>query len=545
MRSLENAAQRALRADRAGPSADMVFWLREYRWLWLTGVTILLLGFAYRQSLAYLVEVWATDETYGHGFFVPVISLYLVWLRRSRLEEAALAGAWWGLPVLVAGLALYFVGEFATLYVAQHLSLWLVVVGLLLAAIGPAGVRAIAFPVAYLLTMIPLPQFLYQSLSSQLQLLSSAFGVGCLQLVGITAFREGNVIDLGSIQLQVVEACSGLRYLFPLASLALLCAYLFNAPLWKRVLLFLSSLPVAVLLNGLRIGMIGVLVEYWGRGAAEGFFHAFEGWLIFVASLLVLMGEMWLLARVGRGADRAAPSLFGWSEQVSTGPVETPVAAPPSLLRLSPAYLVCAGLLVPASAVSTQIISRDETPAPRQSFVDFPMQLGTWSGRPLILEKQYVDVLKFDDYLLADYAAPEGGPVNLYVAYYRSQKKGESAHSPRSCIPGGGWEITSLDRITVETVPSQALSANRAVIQKGEERQVVWYWFQQRGRVLTNEYLVKAYLFWDALTQGRTDGALVRLTVQVHPGESEPAADQRLASLTAALWPELVRFVPD
>jgi exosortase D (VPLPA-CTERM-specific) len=523
----------------------MVFWLREYRWLWLTGVTILLLGFAYRQSLAYLVEVWATDETYGHGFFVPVISLYLVWLRRSRLEEAALAGAWWGLPVLVAGLALYFVGEFATLYVAQHLSLWLVVVGLLLAAIGPAGVRAIAFPVAYLLTMIPLPQFLYQSLSSQLQLLSSAFGVGCLQLVGITAFREGNVIDLGSIQLQVVEACSGLRYLFPLASLALLCAYLFNAPLWKRVLLFLSSLPVAVLLNGLRIGMIGVLVEYWGRGAAEGFFHAFEGWLIFVASLLVLMGEMWLLARVGRGADRAAPSLFGWSEQVSTGPVETPVAAPPSLLRLSPAYLVCAGLLVPASAVSTQIISRDETPAPRQSFVDFPMQLGTWSGRPLILEKQYVDVLKFDDYLLADYAAPEGGPVNLYVAYYRSQKKGESAHSPRSCIPGGGWEITSLDRITVETVPSQALSANRAVIQKGEERQVVWYWFQQRGRVLTNEYLVKAYLFWDALTQGRTDGALVRLTVQVHPGESEPAADQRLASLTAALWPELVRFVPD
>ena len=163
------------------------------------------------------------------------------------------------------------------------------------------------FSLLYLLAALPLPVFLQNELSSRLQLWSSALGIGCLQLVGVMAYREGNVIDLGPIQLQVVEACSGVRYLFPLIALTLLCAYLYRESLWKRILLVLSSIPISILLNGFRIGAIGLLVEAYGGSAAEGFSHFFEGWVFFVASLGLLCAEMWVLARVGSSV--IAPSI--------------------------------------------------------------------------------------------------------------------------------------------------------------------------------------------------------------------------------------------
>ncbi len=509
----------------------------------------LLLGVIYHHSLAYMLHVWSVNDNYGHGVLVPFISLYLIWQKRIELQGLKMDGSWWGVVVVAAGMGLYVVGELATLYALLLLSLWVVVVGLVLSAVGPRGVRAISFPLGYLLLMIPLPDFVFQSLSQQLQLISSALGVGCLQVIGITAFREGNVIDLGPIQLQVVEACSGLRYLFPLAALALLCAYLFQGRMWKRVVLFLSSFPISIFLNGFRIGMIGVLVEYHGQGAAEGFYHFFEGWLLFVASLLLLLVEMWLLARIGAGAapgsifDLFAPGVEG---TVSRPEAMTAGAARPAV-GIAPAYLLSVALFVPMGIVSTQMVAREEVPPPRQSFADFPMTMGAWRGKPFAMEKLYVDALRFDDYLLADYRTADVSPINVYVAYYRSQKKGESAHSPRTCIPGGGWEITSLRSIQLDDAasPGDPLQVNRVLIQKGEQKQVVFYWFQQRGRHLTNEYLVKFYLFWDALTRRRTDGALVRLTAPVGRGENGSVADERLAAFAKLVRPRLAHYVPN
>src|SRR5207249_712323 len=243
---------------------------------------------------------------------------------------------WWGLAVISAGLFLYWIGEFAILYVLQHVSLWMVIAGLVIGLIGVRGARAIAFPLSYLLTCIPLPVFLYASLSSQLQLWSSALGVGFLQLVGVTAFREGNVIDLGPIQLQVSEACSGIRYLLPLTSLALLCAYLFKERMWKRVVLVLSSIPLSVLVNGFRIGMIGMLVEWYGQGAAEGFYHLFEGWVLFMASLGLLILEMWVLSKIGTMGDRSSfLSRFTWTDSNLQGSTRLDVRGPRSEAPIS------------------------------------------------------------------------------------------------------------------------------------------------------------------------------------------------------------------
>jgi EpsI family protein len=204
-------------------------------------------------------------------------------------------------------------------------------------------------------------------------------------------------------------------------------------------------------------------------------------------------------------------------------------------------------LLVPVAFASMLMVEREEVPPPRAIFVDFPMKLDGWLGTSLSLEKQYIDALKFDDYVLADFRSGDGQPVNLYAAYYQSQRKGQSAHSPQSCLPGGGWEISSFKHMDLPASSGmiRPLHVNRALIQKDSQKQIVLYWFKQRERILSNEYLVKVYLFWDALSRGRTDGALVRIASPVGPGETEDIVDQRLLRFVSTVAPELNRYVPD
>ena len=522
------------------------WWPRH--WVFAAALCIALLGVIYFDALRYMAGIWVEDENYGHGFFVPFISLFLIWLKRDKIRALESRGSWWGLSLILLGVVFYGLGELGTLMVLLHLSFWLVLVGLCWAALGGRILRELSFPLLYLLTMIPLPQFLLQGLSGQLQLISSALGVGCLQVIGVTAFRDGNVIDLGPIQLQVVEACSGLRYLFPLMSLSLLCSYLFQAPMWKRVVVFLSSMPIAIVLNGFRIGVIGVLVELFGAGAAEGFLHLFEGWVIFLMSLAILALVIWGLSRIGSTAERQSFS------DLLRLPSGSGTAVQPGAVRSSfltgalPAPLFCAvGLLVSLAVASPYLISREEIVPARQSLLNFPMQVQQWQGSTFPLEKEYIETLRFDDYLLADYRAAGGSPVNFYVAYYRSQRKGQSAHSPRTCIPGGGWEITSLRTMEVPTndATTASLRVNRLVIQKADAKQIVYYWFKQRDRVLVNEYLVKFFLVWDAFAKQRTDGALIRLTASVQPGHDEAEADSVLVDFTKAANPLMSRFVPD
>lgn len=522
---------------------------RTRSFLFTSALIVALLGYMYADSLVFLFSRWFGTEDYSHGIFVPVISGFLIWQSRHRLLEVSKQQSWWGLAVIAVGLMLYVVGELSTLFVVLHFSLWVVIIGLAISLLGILGTKTIAFPLCYLLTAIPLPMFFYAGLSSNLQLWSSSLGVGCLQLVGVMAFREGNVIDLGPVQLQVAEACSGIRYLLPLTSLAMLCAYLFKDKMWKRVVVVLSSVPISIMINGFRIGMIGLLVDLYGKGAAEGFYHLFEGWIIFMVSFGLLIMEMALLGKLGASVPGQS-----WSKRLTWRNQGVDAARAVWLKNSSgnsfspgPAYLCSVALFAPFTLFSTTFMDRKEVPPPRAAFVDFPMQIDGWQGAPLPLEQPYIDALRFDDYVLVDYRSQRQQPVNFYAAYYRSQKKGQSAHSPQSCLPGGGWEIESLTQRELPLSPgiTEPLRINRAVIQKGEQKQLVLYWFKQRDRNLTDEYLVKLYLLWDAFSRQRTDGALVRLASLVGPGESEAIVDQRLQKLAVAISRELTRFVPD
>ncbi|MCR4347303.1 MAG: VPLPA-CTERM-specific exosortase XrtD [Sulfuricaulis sp.] len=515
---------------------------KETPWIWGSFIFMAaLLGFVYFDGLKDLVRMWNTKEEYSYGYLIPVITLFLIWQRKDSLERIPFSGSWAGAFITLLGIGLFVIGNLSTIYLVIQYSFLTVIAGLVLAFTGWRGFRLVRVPLLFLLFMIPLPPFLLTELSAQLQLISSEIGVWVIRLFGISVFLEGNVIDLGIYKLQVVEACSGLRYLFPLMTLGFISAYFFKAAFWKRAVLFLSTIPITVLMNSFRIGVIGVLVEYWGPKMAEGFLHDFEGWVVFMACTAVLVVEMWVLIRIGKD-HRPLQEVFGLEF-----PAPTPKDAQAQYRPIPKPYVGAALLMVVAAITSVAMPQRVEISPPRQDFSHFPMKLEGWQGKSERMEQIYIDALKFDDYILADFANNDRQLVNFYVAYYASQQKGESAHSPRTCIPGGGWRIMSLTPHLVDGVKfgDAPLRVNRLVIQKGEHKQLVYYWFQQRGRVITNEYMVKWYLFWDALTRNRTDGALVRLTTIIPPDGDVVAADKQLAEFSGEVVGRLKEYIPD
>ena len=510
--------------------------------IWFSfAVVVLLLGFIYWEGLKELVKVWDTKEEYSYGYMIPFISLFLLWQKKDEIEKIDFESSWTGLVIVVIGFLLFVLGNLSTLFLVVQYSMLVVIVGIVLAYTGWRGFKVIAVPFLFLAFMIPLPQFFFVNLSTSLQFVSSDIGVWVIRLFGISVFLEGNVIDLGSMKLQVVEACSGLRYLFPLMTLGFMAAYFFKAALWKRALVFLSTIPITVLMNSFRIGLIGVTVEYWGKEMAEGFLHDFEGWAVFMACTSVLVGEMWLLSRIGKNR-LPLREVFGLEL-----PAHTPVDAQVNARTLPKSYLAAVVVVVVVAVIAHFIPDRVEVSPQRKTFAEFPAEIGKWKGKDERLEQIYLDKLKLDDYLLVDFAEEPGKQINFYVAYYASQRKGESAHSPRTCVPGGGWEMSGLADFVVEnvTVNGHPLVVNRAVIQMGEQKQVMYYWFQQRGRVITNEYLVKWFIFWDALTRNRTDGALIRLVAPVMPGEDVAVADNRIQKFIQEVSSKLSDFVPD
>jgi exosortase D (VPLPA-CTERM-specific) len=501
-----------------------------------------LLGVIYYDGLELMVKWWERDE-YSHGYMIPMVALYLVWQKQEALVKAVDYGSWGGAGLLVMGLIIFLMGELGSLYTVIQYAFLIALYGLVISMFGWRATRVIWAALAYLIFMIPLPNFIYNTLSNHLQLISSEIGVFVIRIFDISVFLEGNVIDLGSYQLQVVEACSGLRYLFPLMSFGFLIAYLFKGPIWQKVFLFLSTIPITVLMNSFRIGVIGITVEYWGIEMAEGFLHDFEGWVIFMGCLGVLVFEMWLFYCFSKSDVKF------WDRIDLDGPDELVKVSdfPLSVSKQKP--LIASFLVLILAAVSLQLLdTRSEAPLERKSFSQFPLYHQGWVGREVAIEDNDLGVLKLTDYIQANFVERRVGlPVNFYVAYYASQTKGASIHSPKSCLPGGGWILSGLSEKTIAGLNNsqgESLVVNRALMRQGEAAQIVYYWFEQRGRNITNEYAAKWYMFVDALLKNRTDGALLRVVVPVNDiaklDEVEAKADQFLADF----YPLMPEYLP-
>lgn len=496
------------------------------------------LGVLFRAGLENMYQMWHQPE-YNHGFMIPLVAIYLIWLRARAITAATLQGSWLGIGLLLVSLALLFLGDRSSVFALTQYAFVLALWALVYTAGGSRGLRLMWVPLLYLAFMVPLPDLLTQKLTASLQLLSSQIGVAVIRAAGLSVYLEGNVIDLGAYQLQVAEACSGMRYLFPLMSFGFLCAVLFRGRWWQQAILFLATIPLTILMNSFRIGVIGILVNFYGIEQAEGFLHDFEGWVIFMACVGVLFTIIWIFARMEK---RPFLEIFGL-DIPEMGDLGTLVRQ----LRPTKPILLATALLVVAAAASLGVTRQPLLVPDRAALATLPLSFAGWTGRDEPVEQIYLDELKLSDYLMAFFRRPSDPvPVGLWIAYYDNQTKGVAVHSPQACLPGGGWRIKDLAEHEIEGVGPDggSLRVNRVEIALGEERQLVYYWFAQRGRNLTSEYMVKWYIFQDGLTQNRTDGALVRVTTPISSSESIEAGDARLEAFVRDIDPKLAYYLP-
>lgn len=514
-----------------------------YTWL-KTAVLGLLLGAMYYTSLSWLVIKDWNREDYTYGWLIPGIVLYLLWDNRRQFLQAPTVPSWWGGLLLLPGVLFFWIGELSGEFFTQYFSLTLVVVALCWMMTGWRKLKAILFALLFSFAMYPPPHFLHNKITFQLKLISSEIGVQLLHWYGMSAYREGNVIDLGFTQLQVVDACSGLRYLFPLLVMTLLLTYFFKAAFWKKCVLVLSAIPLTITTNSFRIAMTGVLYEIWGPVAAEGFFHSFSGWFIFMFGLVVLLLEMWVLT--GFKSLRSLGIFSAPPEQdIEQVEVKGGVSRSGASLFRPPQFSI-AVLLLAASVLVVQGVDFSEKVPAAQAFSQFPLQLGSWNGKKGFLEQNIIDTLDLSDYAIVNYIGSDNKQVNFYTAYYQSQTKGESIHSPATCLPGSGWSFDKAGTVKIPVAYGNlgSIPVNRAFMSKGDVHQLSYYWFPQRGRVLTNAYELKFFNFWDALTKQRTDGGLVRLITPVYAGEQVDNADARLVAFMKDLLPEMSYYFP-
>jgi exosortase len=256
--------------------------------LWQILVLTALLAWLYGSVVKHLVGQWAHDPNYSHGFFVPAFSLFVIWTDKERLRRLPLKPSWTGLLVLAFGLVVLTAGILGAELFLSRFSLLLVTAGLIVLTCGWTHMRFVLFPWLFLLFMIPIPTIVFNQLTFPLQLLASRTAAFALPLLGVPVLREGNIIQLPAMALEVAEACSGIRSLMSLATLAIIYGYLMETRTAIRVILAIAAIPIAVLANSLRIVGTGLLVQYWDPDKAQGFFHTFSGWLIFVVSLVML-----------------------------------------------------------------------------------------------------------------------------------------------------------------------------------------------------------------------------------------------------------------
>ena len=259
----------------------------QARW-WQAIVLLVLVGWLYFSIVGRLAQQWTHDPNFSHGFFVPAFSLFVLWQERGRLSALPVKPSWTGLPIVLLALCVLMLGNLGAELFLSRTSLLVLIAGLVIFFLGWQYFRAVLFPWAFLLLMIPIPSILFNQITFPLQLLASKVASDVLPLGGVPVLREGNVIGLPLMQLEVAEACSGIRSLLSLATLTIIYGYLMETRIWIRVLLALASVPIAVAANSFRIVGTGLLVQYWDPEKAEGFFHLFSGWLIFVMSLAML-----------------------------------------------------------------------------------------------------------------------------------------------------------------------------------------------------------------------------------------------------------------
>lgn len=528
--------------------------------LWKPFLIIAALIFLYANVFVKLARDWWTDENYSHGLLVPFVICFIVWLEFGALKGAAKSGSsiFGGAMVLLA-LFMLLAGTLGAELFLQRISFVVMLAGIVVYFFGAKIIKLLLVPFALLLLAIPIPQIIFNKIAFPLQIWASQMAIWGIRLFDVASVRKGNVIEIlpqGATQvvgLEVVEACSGIRSLMTLVTLALVLAYftrtretnvdgswldgLKDFDFWRALILMLSAIPIAIITNAARVTATGVLTYKYGKQAAEGFTHDVSGWLVYLAAFALLLAVNFVLKKIRHGfAETRKDSDAGeeFDKELDK------IAAFPRR-RVSAPFLIV--VLLTGGIFINWFERRGEVEVQRKPLREIPAALGDWrqKGGDIRFSEQTESVLRTSDYVMRDYFAPDGRRANLYVGYYASQRTGATYHSPQNCLPGSGWEMRQPELIEIKT-GGKSFTANRYIIQNGDYREVLIYWYEGRGRAEASEYADKIYTVLDGVFRRRSDGAMVRIMTPVGGDESESL--QKAVDLSALVAENLPEFVP-
>lgn len=269
------------------------------------GALAVCFGYLYAGVITKLVNDWSTDDNYSHGFLIVPIALFLAWERADKLQTIPIKPSLWGLVGVLGSLAVLTAGMLGAELFLTRISMIGVLAGSIVFLLGWGHLRALAFPIAFLILMVPLPAIIFNKITFPLQLWASQFGEFGIAAMNIPVLREGNIIVLAHTKLEVVEACSGIRSLVSLLTLGIVYAYFIDTRLPVRWIITLSAVPVAIFSNAMRITGTGVAAHYYGAQAAEGFFHSFSGWAVFIVAFLAMLGVKQLTVQIADMMSRS------------------------------------------------------------------------------------------------------------------------------------------------------------------------------------------------------------------------------------------------
>ena len=507
-----------------------------------TLIVLMLTGFCWLLYQSGLLLIWLTDEEYGHGFMVIGLLAYILYRNRESLKLLCKSSHWVGSIISFVALLLFILGDMSGIVIIRMYSIWFFVIAAVFAIGGWRLFRKLFIPVLIVFLLIPLPNLVSSLLTAELQLISSNIGVWVIRLFGGVVFLEGNVIDMGGVKLLVAEACAGLRYLFPLMSIGAIAGYLMHAPLWMRWTLFIVTIPITILMNSFRIGVTGLLTEIYGSSHTEGFLHFFEGWIVFVASLSILLILAWVMLKSVPGSpslDKAFSFELVFSNNDKADNDKTQL--------WQHRYVTNIMLLSLLATVVVSILSTDRNIKiiSNTSLSQFPEQLGEWRATESRLLPSIEAVAGASEYYYGDFFSSTGGKVNLYIAYYHDQKKGVAPHSPTVCIPGDGWVIKSDEKLQLQSKNNTTIDVSRLLISKGNKKIITYYWLKQGSKVFYQQLMARLDLVRYVIQENRSDAALIRMVSEVESDEDIKDTDLRMQRMAKELLSVVSDYIPD
>ena len=498
---------------------------------------ILALAFvgAYYVPFSSLYHTWMTNDDYSYGLLIPLISFYFLWEKKNILKNTPVKPFWPALPVLVLFVILSIYGILGS---SGHISRPALPVLIILFAVFCFGIeifKKAALPLCFLVFMIPLPTVLDRTVGVFLKSVSSQMGGLFLQALGYSVHVSGNVIDLGVTQLQVVDACSGLRFLFPLVALGVVYGYFFERVMWKRVACVLITPPIAILTNILRIGIAGILTYNFGSGMAEGFFHDFQGWAIFMVSLVFLFIFSLFL--------RLFPS--GGKTPLKDG---SPLQEPEIHHRNNmPAFIVSIVLMLVVAVLTFN--TQAMPPVKIKGGIErFPVAFDGWTGKSSLVDPEIIEASGAEESFNAVYQDQAGQIVSLYMGY-RSTAFLENEnffHSPTVCLPSSGWKTIRQSTYTINDVPVfGTLSVTEMLMEAMGEKQLIYFWFQTKDKATHSKDINRFHLALHAIQKDNTHDLFIRPITMIGKQESIEIARQRMDGFVREMMATLDTFLKE